>query len=209
MHQFAIRVPGLLVTLWLVSITAAPAYGDFKDSIKTYKSVQLDPSLIVKIEQYDHLIKYFCGFAYHKKNNVVNRNFVKALIIAESSVDPGAVSVDNARGLGQIVHETGKAAARVLYNTGVNFKYIEESKLQDLSLDSLHDPAINILLTVYLISRYNYRFNGKIELVVTAWNAGENNTSLNRGRVPGYSETEDLIGKVNGYFLYLNKMTPQ
>lgn len=197
---------GVIIGLWLLTSHPATVQADFKQAISAYKSVAVQPALLAKIKAYDHLISYFCGFAYHRKNHVVNRNFVRALIIAESSANPEAISVDNARGLGQIIPETGRSAAKVLYNTGVNFKYIDESNLENLSLASLHDPAVNILLTVYLISRYNDRFDGKIELVVAAYNAGENTPSLPEQTVPNYPETEELIGKVNGYYLYLNKI---
>jgi len=62
---------------------------------------------------------------------------------------------------------------------------------------------MNILLTCYLISKYNYKFKGKLELVLTAWNAGENQKELAKGRVAPYLETQDLIGKVNSYYIDL------
>ena len=67
--------------------------------------------------------------------------------------------------------------------------------------DDLYDPAINILLACYLIAKYNNKFEGKLDLVVSAWNAGENSISDNRP--PQYDETLNLIGKVNGFFICL------
>jgi soluble lytic murein transglycosylase-like protein len=75
--------------------------------------------------------------------------------------------------------------------------------LKNLQPDDLFDPAVNILLACYLISRYNHRFKGRLDLVITAWNAGENTNSLSQGRHAPYQETENLIGKVNAYYVYL------
>jgi len=60
-------------------------------------------------------------------------------------------------------------------------------------------------LTCVLISKYNYLYDGKIELVLSAWNAGENVAPLKNKLPVNYQETENLIGKVNGYFLYFLK----
>lgn len=58
------------------------------------------------------------------------------------------------------------------------------------------------------MAKYNYKFDGKLELVVSAWNAGENIPSLSRGRHAPYLETENLIGKINAYYLYLLNHKP-
>jgi soluble lytic murein transglycosylase len=125
------------------------------------------------------------------------------LILAESSCDPKAVSDNKALGLGQITLSTGKEAARELSKANLPFKYIDPEKLKNLQGKDLLDPAMNILLTCYLISKYNYKYDGKLELVLSAWNTGGNSDYLDSGRPAPYSETHDLIGKVNGYFLYL------
>jgi soluble lytic murein transglycosylase-like protein len=80
---------------------------------------------------------------------------------------------------------------------------VPKSQLKDISRKDLFDPAVNILLTCYLLAKYNYMFDGRLELVLSAWNAGENTDSLVAGKHAPYIETKDLIGKVNGYYLYL------
>ena len=76
------------------------------------------------------------------------------------------------------------------------------SKLKDLQPDDLYDPATNILLACYLISKYNHDYNGQLELVVAAWNAGRNSITDDL-QPPNYQETLNLIGKINGYYIYL------
>jgi hypothetical protein len=190
-----------IVTIISLSLPAT-CYAEIREFVEKYHNTQIDQDNLQRIKQFDHLITYFTGFAYFKPNHVVSPEFVKALIIAESSADPKAKSSKDARGLGQITIGTAKEAALSLIQTGVNFKYIDESQLKDLRPDNLYDPAINILLSCFLIAKYNYKYNGKIELVLTAWNAGENTESLKNNSPASYFETENLIGKVNGYYLY-------
>jgi hypothetical protein len=190
-----------IVTIISLSLPAT-CYAEIREFVEKYHNTQIDHNNLKRIKQFDHLITYFTGFAYFKPNHIVSPEFVKALIIAESSADPKAKSSKDARGLGQITIGTAKEAALSLIQTGVNFKYIDESQLKDLRPDNLYDPAINILLSCFLIAKYNYKYNGKIELVLTAWNAGENTESLKNNSPASYFETENLIGKVNGYYLY-------
>ncbi len=160
---------------------------------------------MARLQRYDHLIDYFTSFSYFEPNHKVSADFIRALILAESSVNPNAVSSKNAFGLSQIILSTGRQAGLELYKSRKNFKYVSQASLKNITRKDLFDPAINILLTCYLIAKYNYKFEGKLELVISAWNAGENTRSLARGRYANYVETKNLIGKVNGYYLFLLK----
>lgn len=174
--------------------------------VHKYKDVSVSAQQLKKLAQYSHLIQYFSSFSYFQPHHKVSPNFIKALILAESGCNRYAVSPKDALGLGQILYTTGREAAREIYNTGRNFRFIDKQKLRDLRKEDLFDPAINILLTCYLIAKYNYRFDGKLELVVSAWNAGENVDSLKIGKPAPYSETYNLIGKINGYYLFLLRL---
>ncbi len=171
--------------------------------VRKYHSITIPKEHLVKVNNYNYLIEYFSSFAFFKPNHRVSTDFVKALIIAESGANPKAVSPKKALGLGQIIYPTGKQAAKELYASGIQFRYIQPAKLKHLQEEDLFDPAINILITCYLISKYNFRFDGKLDLVVSAWNAGENVDSLKIGLPAPYTETYNLIGKINGYFIYL------
>jgi len=170
--------------------------------VKKYSELKVDADSLRRIKKYEHLIIYFTGFAYFEANRVVSPEFLKALIIAESSANPTAHSTKGALGLGQHMYPTAKKAALSLAQTRVDFRYVDERQLLNLQPEDLYDPAINIMLSCYLVAKYNYRFNGRIDLVMTAWNAGENTDSLKTHTPASYQETEKLIGKVNGYYLY-------
>lgn len=194
---------------WLLFFHAisAPSFviAEITEYVEKYEKTSLTPSQLSRIKQFDHYIEYFTDFYYFIPKHKVSPNFIRALILAESNAMPNAISNRGALGLGQIIHSTGKAAAKTLYNSNVTFRFIKKEKLADLKREDLFDPAINILLTCFLIAKYNYKFDGKIELVLSAWNAGENTHSLSNMQHAPYKETENLIGKVNGYYLYLLK----
>jgi len=205
-------VPNLKISVFILSLflffTFYPSSGkaDLSSAVEKYKHIKITSGQLQKLRKYDHLIRYFSSFSFFRPRYKVSPDFIRALILAESNCNPFAVSSQKAYGLGQIIHSTGKKAARDLYNTKTNFRYINTYTLKNLSKEDLFDPAINILLTCYLISKYNYRFNGRLDLVVSAWNAGENVDSLKIGLPAPYSETHNLIAKVNAYYLHLIKL---
>ena len=191
-------------------IGTVSGWANLNNSVNKYRNSGLTEKEIRKLSQYDHLIRYYSNFAYFVPRHKVNPDFIRALIVAESGVNPEAISKKKALGLGQILLATAQQAGKELSHSKTDFKYAPKSRLNNLNRTDLFDPAINILLTCYLISKYNYKFDGRLDLVVSAWNAGENTASLSRGQHAPYEETENLIGKINGYYTYLlkNKIFP-
>jgi len=194
----------------ILHFIAGNAFASLHGSVTKYKNSEVSQTSINRLKKYDHLIRYFSGFSYFVPDHQVSADFVRALILAESSASHLAVSSKNALGLGQIILTTGQQAAQVLAQSSTQFRYVSQKTLRNLKRDDLFDPAVNILLTCYLIAKYNAKFEGKLDLVVSAWNAGENTKSLKNGKHAPYRETEDLIGKVNAYYVYLlrNRVFP-
>ncbi|PIE59492.1 MAG: lytic murein transglycosylase [Desulfobulbus propionicus] len=168
--------------------------------VNKYRGIAVNSVQAHRISRYNHLIEHFSSFAYIQSGHKVNPDFIRALMLAESNAKPRAVSSKGARGLCQIMFSTGKIAAQELAKLDLRYRYVSRRRLVRLKEKDLFSPSVNILLTCYLIAKYNDRFRGRLDLVVAAWNAGEN--SIHRSRVPQYKETLDLIGKVNGYFTY-------
>jgi soluble lytic murein transglycosylase-like protein len=201
-------VPLFLLILFCTVGADLPAHGSLYSSVKKYQHIRVSRNEVKKLAQFDHLIRYFCGFSYFVPKHQVSPDFIRALILAESGANPLAVSTDNALGLGQILLTTGQEAAQVLVQSKMRFRYVSHERLKNLKKKDLFDPAVNILLICYLVAKYNYKFDGKLDLVVSAWNAGENTASLSRGRHAPYRETENLIGKINAYYVYLLRHKP-
>lgn len=179
------------------------AASQLRHSLIKYRDLEVSNVALERLSPYNNLINQYAKYSFFKRNHKVSPDFIRALILAESSANPRAVSSKGAMGLGQIMYATGKQAAIELSKTNYNFPNLNRKKLSQLKEKDLFDPAVNILLTCYLISKYNYKFNGRLELVISAWNAGEYHKELNKGRAVPYKETQDLIGKVNGYYVDL------
>lgn len=200
-------LPLFLATFLLCSFVFRVTEGrsSLHQSIRRYSNSVVSPEEIRKLSRFDHLIQYFAGISYFVPRHKVSPDFIRALILAESAANPVAVSSKNALGLGQIMLSTGRQAALELADSTTNFHYVSRETLLDLQKTDLFDPAVNILLTCYLVAKYNHKYDGKLDLVVSAWNAGENTSSLKYGHHAPYKETENLIGKINGYYVYLLK----
>jgi soluble lytic murein transglycosylase-like protein len=205
MQKTRYRGPYIFLAIVFILTAVTETRGSLHSSVKKYKNTSVSQDEANKVARYDHLIRYFSGFSYFIPRHKVSPNFIRALILAESGANHLAVSNKNAFGLGQILLTTGKEAAKQLAQSKTHFRYVSKRQLENLSENDLFDPAVNILLTCYLVAKYNHKFDGKLDLVVSAWNAGENTESLSRGRHAPYRETENLIGKVNAYYVYLLK----
>jgi soluble lytic murein transglycosylase-like protein len=201
--RFSSRLSYLLIFCLLCLIQTSGANAALSKYVKKHRNISVTNKQAANVARFNHLIEYFSSFSYFKPRHKVNANFIRALMLAESNGEPRATSNKDAKGLCQITFPTGKQAASELAKKNINFRYVSKRRLLNLRPHDLYSPSINILLTCYLISKYNYNFQGKLDLVVAAWNAGE--YSITNNRPPQYKETLNLIGKVNGYFIYFLK----
>ncbi|MDP3480263.1 MAG: transglycosylase SLT domain-containing protein [Desulfoprunum sp.] len=195
-----------ILLLFATLLAVDEGHCDLGSYVSKYQNTAISADSLNALSRYEHLIAYFTSFSYFLPRHKVSPDFVRALILAESRGNPQAISAKDAIGLGQILLATGRKAARELAQSRTVFRYVERERLANLTTEDLHDPAVNILLTCYLVAKYNYRFDGRLDLVISAWNAGEYTDSLAAGRYADYEETKILIGKVNGYYMYLLKI---
>jgi soluble lytic murein transglycosylase-like protein len=193
----------ILLCACIFLLLPATGHCQLENALSKYKDVNLSTERLNKIGRYHGLIEYFAGFTFFQPRHKVSPDFIRALILAESDANPMAISRKNAIGLGQIIASTGIEAGVELSKGTVDFHNVSRARLSNLSEQDLFDPEVNILLTCYLIAKYNYKFNGQLALVLSAWNAGENIKELKQGQYAPYQETHELIGKVNGYYLCL------
>lgn len=112
----------------------------------------------------------------------VDPYLVFAIIRAESKYQNAARSPAGALGLMQIMPETGKWIAK-------------QQGVENFSPDSLHNPQINIRYGCWYLADLSKEFDGRIPLVVAAYNAGRGTLKewLVNGQWDGSPETIDKI----------------
>ncbi|GAB4513184.1 MAG: hypothetical protein Tsb0026_17650 [Sulfuricaulis sp.] len=119
---------------------------------------------------YDRLIRRYAD------EHGVDFALVKAVMQAESSFNPYAVSNKGARGLMQMMPATAsRYGVRDIYN-----------------------PSENIRAGVQHLRFLSEMFNNKLYLVIAAYNAGENAVKQHQG-IPPYEETQLYVRKVLQY----------
>lgn len=108
----------------------------------------------------------------------IDPRIVQAVIHVESAYNPQARSPKGALGLMQLMPATAV-------------------RLGATSSSNLFDPALNIELGVRYLRLLGNLFNGRLDLVLAAYNAGEGAVMKHGMRVPPYPETQAYVRKIN------------
>lgn len=98
---------------------------------------------------------------------------VAAVIRVESKFQPRATSDQGARGLMQIMPETGAWVARRL-------------GMESFHPDLLYDPALNIRIGTWYLSELNREFGNDLTLALAAYNGGRGNVAGWLAQVPAH-----------------------
>jgi soluble lytic murein transglycosylase-like protein len=194
-HRVVSRsLAALLAVVSLAPITAAA----------NPRHVKPSGSALSRLEQYEPYITYFTSLRYGELQHSISSDYIRALILTESAAQKFAVSNKGARGLTQIMPETGRLAVRNILAEGVDYRYVEEEKLVRYNADMLYDPSVNILIACYLGARYHADYSGRSDLSAAAWNAGPEAVARYGNRIPNYRETRGMVARVVGYLNYFN-----
>ena len=190
------------LALVLVSALTAPTPGWATPSARQVRK----PTEIhlARLRQYEHYIEYFAGQGYGPSQSRVSPEYIRALILTESAGQKFAVSHKGARGLTQIMPQTGRMAAAEILASGVDYDFVDEQKLVRYNADLLYDPAVNILIACYLSSLYHTDYRGSHELVAAAWNAGPGAVARYGNVTPPYQETRGMVARLVSYLNYFS-----
>ena len=141
---------------------------NFAKAINAYKKTSTDFP-----NTYDNIIKE----AAEKYS--VPEYLIKAVIKQESNYMPNAISSKGAIGLMQIMPSTGALL-------GVDDKEL------------LKDPYINIMTGTKYLSQMLNRYDGRLDLSLSAYNAGPNLVDRLQ-RIPNIDETKNYVKNIIGY----------
>src|SRR5438128_2632121 len=193
--RFSLIVSGVAI---LVAITAAPSLAEEKIQAIVASNGRLvftnlvdnppSPQLSVVVEKTEVLAQEMPSTLVSlvetiSANHGVDPALVRAVIKTESNFNRWAVSNKGARGLMQLIPETG---ARY----GVR---------------DFFDPQQNVEGGVQYLKFLLEKFNGNLDLSLAAYNAGENLVER-LGRIPPIAETTNYVRKVRA--IYKSKFAP-
>jgi len=127
-----------------------------------------------------------------------------AIIKAESSFNPKARSVRDARGLMQITEKTAKWGA-------------ESIKIEGFELEDLYDPETNIRIGCWYMRQLLNEFGNDTDLAITAYNGGSGNVKMwldnekysksgTRLDVIPFKETDRFLKRVKRYYHVYKKL---
>ena len=125
-------------------------------------------ALIARAAQYDSIIE---GAA---ARSAVEANLLRAVIVVESGFNTRAVSRRGAVGLMQVMPATGSR----------------------FGVADLYDPGQNVRAGAGYLKFLMEKFGRNVELVLAAYNAGEDAVMRSGGRIPPFAETQAYVPKV-------------
>jgi hypothetical protein len=119
----------------------------------------------------------------HSEVHGIDPSLVKAVMKAESNFNPHAVSQKGAQGLMQLMPDTAK----------------------QMKVDNPFDPDQNIRGGARYLRFLGDTFQGDLELMLAAYNAGPARVMENNRTVPPIEETRNFIKRVKYYYNKLKK----
>lgn len=124
------------------------------------------------------------------KRTGLDADLLKALIATESGFDVDAVSPKGAVGLMQVMPATAE-----------RFGVRADSKRS--VADKLADPATNLHAGTRYLQYLMTLFPGRLDLVLAAYNAGENAVRRSGSAIPPYKETQNYVRTVLALYEHL------
>ena len=130
----------------------------------------------------------------------VSPGLIAAVIKAESSFQPRALSKAGAYGIMQVMPDTWRLVNRqALVCSGRH--------QGECSSDCFYNPELNIAIGACYLSQLAKRYDGHIEWAVAAYNAGPGAVDK-YGGIPPYAETTEYVERVVSYWFQQSERLP-
>jgi len=197
-----INPPSMNLALWLIvvaivmGVVMPPIYEEPKTTLVAVKEPELGkPEIFAPLQKKplpaeqdqtppiiswnsaEHLFQPIVLKAANRHK--VDPAMVMAIIMAESSYNPKAISKKGAKGLMQLMPTTARS----------------------LGVKDIFDPEHNINAGVRYFKKLLNQFDGDIELALAAYNAGSRKVREHRG-IPPFKATKYYVKKVIKYYRY-------
>jgi soluble lytic murein transglycosylase-like protein len=157
-----------------ISFTDSPT--DESREYRPFKPRALSPTTRVVISHLPRINRYDTFFIQASRTHRISPDLLKAVCLAESAMNPNAVSHAGAQGLMQIMPQTAA----------------------ELKLEDPFNPRQSINAGAKYLSQQLTTF-GEVAHALAAYNAGPG--AVRRyGGVPPYAETQAYVEKVLGYY---------
>ncbi|HMM22194.1 MAG TPA: lytic transglycosylase domain-containing protein [Selenomonadales bacterium] len=128
----------------------------------------------------------------------VSARLVAAVIQAESSFNPRALSPAGAAGLMQIIPGTWR-------EVNAELKVCAGRHAGECTIQCYFDPELNIRIGTGYLSRLIRHYQGDVSLAIAAYNAGPG--AVDRwGGLPPFLETQEYVERVMGYWYQFGKL---
>ena len=129
-------------------------------------------------------LEYWELITTYAAQNGLDPFFVAGIIRQESAYNPKALSYANARGLMQVIPETGRRVAKRI-------------GLKNYTTAQLYDPAVNIQIGTAYLAELLKRFQGNQYRAIAAYNAGPQNTNKWwRAQGQGAYQNEEVVENI-------------
>lgn len=131
----------------------------------------------------NRLSKYETIIKEASETHGVDKNIIKAVILAESAGKEDAISSANAKGLMQLIDETADY----------------------LGVRNVWNPKENIFGGTKYLAELLRKYDGDLKLALAGYNAGPGNVDKYND-IPPFTETQNYVKRVMGYLNHLEAM---
>jgi len=153
-------------------------FTNIKPAGKQYHVVITDKNKTMDLQKNFDNSNYDTLIMHHSSLNGIDPSLVKAVMKAESNFNPYAVSPKGAQGLMQLMPDTSKL----------------------MKVKNPFDPDENIKGGTKYLKFLEETFQGNLELILAAYNAGPSKVMEHKMNVPPIEETRTFIKRVKQFY---------